>query len=95
MFNKVDYVYSTADYSAFKKLTGNRDILENRKNLIISSINERGWIRNPVVVNDNMEIIDGQGRFEALKELGLPIEYVVAHGATISDCIALNIKQTN
>ena len=63
--------------------------------MIIESINARGWIRNPIVVNENMEIIDGQGRFEALKELGLPVEYVVSDGATITDCIALNVKQAN
>ncbi len=92
---KVGNIYSTNDYSVFKKLNGNRGILENRKALLVRSISERGWIRNPIVVNENMEVIDGQGRLEALRELGRPVEYVVAKGATISDCIALNIKQTN
>lgn len=90
---QVGAIYSSEDYSVFRKLNGNRSVLEQRKNMIMASITERGWIRNPVVVNEKMEIIDGQGRFEALKELGLPIEYVVAKGASISDCIALNIKQ--
>lgn len=88
-------VYRTKDYDKFRKLKGNRTVLETRKQLLISSIKERGWIRNPITVNENMEIIDGQGRFEALKELGLPIEFVIANGATIQDCIALNIKQRN
>lgn len=92
---KVGSVYSTSDYSVFNKLRGNREIFDNRKNMIIESINNRGWIRNPIVVNENMEIIDGQGRFEALKELGLPVEYVVSKGATIDDCIALNVRQAN
>lgn len=91
----IGYVYRTYDYNAFKKLQGNRDIMEKRKNLLVRSINERGWIRNPIVVNENWEVIDGQGRLEALRELGLPVEYVVARGATISDCIALNVKQSN
>ena len=95
MYKKVGTVYSTTDYDSFAKLEGNRDVLENRKNLIKASIEERGWIRNPIVVNEKMQIIDGQGRFEALKELGLPIEYVISMGATIDDCIALNIKQKN
>lgn len=92
---QVGAIYSSTDYSSFQKLNGNRSVLDQRKNMIMASIMERGWIRNPVVVNEKMEIIDGQGRFEALKELGLPVEYVVAKGATISDCIALNIKQKN
>lgn len=92
---QVGAIYSSQEYSKFKKLNGNRSVLEQRKNMIIASIQERGWIRNPIVVNEKMEIIDGQGRFEALKKLNMPVEYVVAKGATISDCIALNIKQKN
>jgi hypothetical protein len=95
MGDMVGNIYSTTDYSVFKKLNGNRGILESRKALIVHSISERGWIRNPIVVNEYMEVIDGQGRLEALRELGLPVEYVVSKGATIADCIALNIKQTN
>lgn len=91
----VGEIYSTMDYSSFKKLEGNRDVLQARKNTIMESISEIGWIRNPIVVNEKMEIIDGQGRYEALKELQMPIEYVVAEGAKISHCIALNIKQKN
>lgn len=91
----VSYVYTTNDYERFNKLHGNREVLESRKMTIITSIRERGWIRNPIVVNEKMEIIDGQGRFEALKELQMAIEYVVAEGATVDDCIALNLKQNN
>lgn len=91
----ISNVYSTTDYSMFKKLNGNRDVMERRKKILMDSILERGWIRNPIVVNDNNEIIDGQGRFEALKELGMPVEFVYAHGATIEDCIHLNVKQKN
>lgn len=93
--NKVGFIYETRDYEAFKKLNGNRSVLDRRKKLLVESIKARGWIRNPIVVNEKMEIIDGQGRFEALKELNLPVEYIFATGATIADCIALNIKQEN
>lgn len=63
--------------------------------MIKESIIENGWIRNPIVVNEKFEIIDGQGRFEALRELGLPIEYVVAPGADVRTCAALNVRQRN
>lgn len=95
MNREISAVYVTEDYSVFKKLEGNRTVMERRKNRIVSSIKERGWIRNPIVVNEKMEVIDGQGRLEALQELGMPVEYVIAEGATIADCIALNVKQTN
>lgn len=92
---KTGNVFLSFDYNEFHKLEGNREILDNRKNIILQSIKENGWIRNPIVVNEKMQIIDGQGRFEALKELGMPIEFVVAEGATIETCIALNLKQKN
>ena len=88
-------IYCTSDYTVFKKLCGNRVVLEQRKNTIKNSIIENGYVRNPIVVNEKMEIIDGQGRFEALKELKLPVEYVIAHGAGQKECIALNANQKN
>lgn len=91
----VGEIFCSTDYASFKKLLGNRAVSVSRKALIRESIRQRGWIRNPIIVNERMEIIDGQGRFEALVELGLPVEYVVAPGATIVDCVALNMKQAN
>lgn len=91
----VGQIYSTSDYSIFKRLEGNRQVLDYRKNTIIQSIKDRGWIRNPIVVNEKYQIIDGQGREEALEELKMPVEFVIAEGANINDCIALNIRQSN
>lgn len=83
------------DYNQFKKLEGNRVTSISRVNKIKKSIMEVGYITSPILVNENMEIIDGQGRFEALKELGLPIEYIVQPGINIKECIAMNVYQTN
>lgn len=88
-------IYQTMDYSKFNKLPGNRKVLLRRKAKILKSINEIGYVRNPIVINENHEIIDGQGRFEALKELGLSIEYVVAENAGLKECVGLNLGQTN
>ena len=41
-----------------------------------------------------MEIIEGQGRVEACKRLGLPIEYIIVVGATIEDCRVINQANT-
>lgn len=95
MTKNVGVILSTEDYGMFKKLKGNREIMDFRKTRIIESIKERGWIRNPIVVNEKMEVIDGQGRLEALQELGMPVEFIIAVGASIDDCIALNLKQSN
>lgn len=91
----VGSIYEENDYSRFKKLEGNRFVDPQRVKKIKSSIEQVGWITNPIVVNEKMEIIDGQGRFEVLKELGMPVQYVVSEGANLDDCIALNMGQTN
>lgn len=90
----VGQVCKTKDYDLFKTLDGNRSIEKGRVNKIKKSITENGYIHSPIIVNENMEVIDGQGRLEALKSFGLPVEYVVFNGLTIKDCIALNVYQT-
>jgi len=92
---KIASVYQSTDYARFKKLLGNREISEARVNTIMHSIESNGWIMNPIVVNEKYEIIDGQGRYTALRKLGEPIQYVIHNGATIEDCVALNLKQKN
>lgn len=88
-------VYVTKNYDIFKRLVGNRDIPESRISKIVSSIQEIGWIRNPIVVNEKMEVIDGQGRLTALQRLGLPVEYIIANGAGSQECIYMNMNMVN
>ena len=88
-------VKQTNNYEIFKKLEGNRIIDEKRVEKIKKSILKVGYITSPILVNQNMEIIDGQGRFEALKQLQLPVEYIVQSDIGIKECIAMNVYQTN
>lgn len=88
-------IKSTTNYEMFKKLEGNRATTVARVNKIKKSIMTVGYITSPILVNENMEIIDGQGRFEALKELRLSVEYIVQPGLNVKECIAMNIYQTN
>ena len=82
--------YQSDDYGIFKRLEGNRPVLNARINKIKVSVRKNGYIFNPIVVNEKYQIIDGQGRFEALKDLGVPIDFVVANGAGLEQCVALN-----
>lgn len=82
-------VFQTNRYSMFKKLEQNRDVEGDRIDRLVASFGEKE-ILNPVVVNEKMEIIDGQGRYEACKILGLPIKYIISEGATVEDCIRMN-----
>ena len=95
MEKKVNAIYRTEDYGKFKRLDGNRKVPETRVRKIIDSIKSVGYVHSPILINDRYEVIDGQGRLEALKRLGLPVEYFIQEGIGIEECIALNIYQTN
>lgn len=88
-------IRETRQYDVFKKLEGNRDVDEKRVRRIKESIKNVGYVTSPIIVNEKMEVIDGQGRLEALRQLDLPVEYIVSNGVGIKECIAMNINQTN
>ncbi len=90
---KTTLVRQTSDYLKFRILKGNRNVSQSRVNKIIASINRVGYITNPIIINEHMEVIDGQGRLEALKTLQLPVDYIVVPGAGIDECISMNINQ--
>ena len=83
------------DYDMFKRLSGNRSVEEPRVQKIINSINKVGYILSPILVNENFEVIDGQGRLEALRRLELPVYYIIEKGIGKEECIQMNINQTN
>ena len=87
----VQQINYTNDYSIFKPLLGNRDIDDGRVAKVRKSIIENGWMMLPILVNENMEIIDGQARLTVLKELNLPVYYIIQKGLTIKECRALNV----
>lgn len=89
----IGQIYEEDNYDAFVRLADNRDVLGARINKLIASISEH-YILNPIIVNEKMEIIDGQGRYEACKALGKPIHYIIAAGANSADCRRMNKYNT-
>ena len=80
----------TTDYSLFKvaknRSVNPKDVAQKRK-----SIAQIG-LQSPIIVNRRYEIVDGQHRFHALRELNLPVDYLVSynwkeeeHTATINN----------
>lgn len=89
---KLTSVYVTDEYDKFKIIDGNRPISHAKK--IMESIKEIGMLWQPVLVNERFEIVDGQGRFLAMKTLGLPVIYIVQEGLTIKEVRYLNQNAT-
>ena len=85
----------TKDYRKFNFLSLNRRLNRKHINALKTSITKNGYLSsNPILVNENYEILDGQHRFIALKEMDMEIPYeVVDKGyGTIID---LNTTQHN
>lgn len=84
----------TKDYSKFTFLRANRGINKNNVEKIKASYREWGVIPGrPILVDSDFNIIDGQHRFLALKDLGFAIPYEIIGGNVIGKTMALNSNQ--
>jgi hypothetical protein len=94
--DSVNSVHVTKDYSKFNFNSKNRHVNPAHKDNLVQSIKKNNLLEaQPITVNADFEIIDGQHRFIAAKELGLPIYYIKVDGLEIDDAITLNINTRN
>lgn len=69
-------ITSTTMYSKFNFLKNNRPVKRDLVNRLKASILYKNMLHlKPILVDQNMCIIDGQHRFTAAQELGVPIYY--------------------
>lgn len=84
-------IHVSNQYSQFNFIDGNRVpskvAITNLKKEIL--LNNKLSV-NPILVNNDYGIIDGQHRFLAAKELGVPLYYIVDNNYKINDIITLN-----
>lgn len=76
MNTQVNKIFETKNYNQFKKLKKNRDI--NQINIKASKeriLKTRKTCVIPIIVNSKMEIIDGQHRLEACRQLEIPVRF--------------------
>ena len=104
-FEVSDVVYTTTNLNIFKFMDdGNRPVDKKHVNQLKDRLSEK-YLRTIIKVNDNMEIIDGQHRYSAIKELneenekkGLPlmsIEFIICKNYGIEECCQYNGKSKN
>ena len=94
MPNNSKQVQTSNDYPKFKTLIGNRKPNDLHVKRLTSSFKER-YLFSPIIVNEKMQIIDGQHRFLAAKELNLPINYLVVDGYGLEEVQVLNTNTSN
>ena len=84
-------IYSTKDYSRFSFLDNNRIVKSSHVDMLKKSIKNIDLTKyNPIKVDANLRIIDGQHRFHACMELGLPIYYVVLNGVDAEQAMIID-----
>lgn len=84
-------IYSTKDYSRFSFLDNNRIVKSSHVDMLKKSIKNIDLTKyNPIKVDENLRIIDGQHRFHACMELGLPIYYVVLNGVDAEQAMIID-----
>lgn len=89
MVKHSNQVHTTTDYFLFKPIEGNRNKNLLHINRLKKSMAET-YLFTVIIVNEKYEIIDGQHRFECVKELKLPMHYIVCKGYGLNEVHVLN-----
>jgi hypothetical protein len=90
----VHSVYMTTNYDQFNIMGDNRDINLLHVKRLVESFNVKHLIC-PIIVNEKMQVIDGQHRLQASRETGSPVHYIVVAGYGIEEVQRLNNNQKN
>lgn len=90
---KINQLCKTFNYSQFKFASYNRNVDPRHVQQLVNEVKAGHQLLSPVIVNEKMEIIDGQHRLEALKQLKKPVEYIVRPGTTKPDVVSINNSQ--
>jgi len=81
----------TTNYNQFKILKSNRAISQTHVDALARSMQKYGFFNSkPITVTAKMEITDGQHRFYAAKQLGIPVLYEIDTIDSNESMIVLN-----
>jgi hypothetical protein len=88
-------IQETSDYELFKDLPHNRPVVRNHVLQLARSLRERPHLRvsRPVLVNDKMQVIDGQHRLAASIINEQSVFFMVVPKLTVDDARLLNALQ--
>ena len=88
-------IYETKDLGKFHLMHGNRPPNPRHIENISKNINEFGMLLQPILVNEKLEVIDGQHRLLAAKKSKSKIYFIIVNGYNIGQVKALNLNQKN
>lgn len=93
----IGVILKTKNYNQFQNFTKlNREIDKpHARDLIKKLQKNRSLVLEPILVDKNMKVVDGQHRLYALSRLNLPVNYIIDNDISINDAISLNSNQKN
>ena len=80
------------NYNEFTFVKGNRPLSSVHLSKLRKSMTEN-FLPVPIIVNNKMEIVDGQHRFTICKELNIPIHYISGQNWDIDEIRQINSVQ--
>jgi|TARA_R110000782_G_scaffold51494_1_gene110925 hypothetical protein len=87
-------IKKTNNYDIFSSVEGNRAVNPNHVKKLMSAM-EKELLVSPIIVNERLEVIDGQHRLAACSRLGLPIYYITVEGYDREQVQMLNVNSRN
>ena len=88
----MEKVNETTDYSIFRNLDGNRAVKDSHVRRLVEAIRKND-MKLPLIVNKNMEVLDGQHTLEAKKILKKTVQYIIREKLNIQDVRKVNSSQ--
>lgn len=84
-------IQATLDYSLFHRIESNREINNPHLIKLKKSIQKKNYLYLfPIIINKDMEIVDGQHRLHAAMDLKLPVFYMIDDKITKADIAMVN-----
>lgn len=91
LLSKEKNMLSTKDYGIFHTINGNRSADHNHVKKLAQAIEKKNLLGEfPILVNERMEIIDGQHRLLAASKVQVPIYYTIVRGLGLNDVTNIN-----
>src|SRR5690348_13876868 len=89
-------ILKTSNYAMFKLADTNRKVKKSHVELLKKAIRKKNLLHlNPIIVDQDSNVIDGQHRLTAARELKLPIFYMIDNEINDSDIASLNSNKSN
>lgn len=89
-------IHATDQYDIFKYREDNREINKSFVDKLIKSIQRSNDLKlQPIIINSDFEVIDGQHRLEAAKTLKCTVYYVIDENFNQNKMISMNSVKIN